>query len=142
MFWKALDALEVAAVSPLVGSVNRGGLLKNLEKRALLPGSLRHILGWQGESGGGSSVRTGMGARVHFVSILRITPRVVGGGCVRDVECILLFMMLQSTVSESSALESYGTFAILGDTSLTALPRLSKIARTAQPSTPPAWVCP
>ena len=55
-------------------------------------------------------MRTGMGARVHFVSILRITPRVVGGGCVRDVECILLFMMLQSTVSESSALESYDIF--------------------------------
>ena len=114
MFWKALDAFPTTRTTLGHGSgrvCERHGTHQELGLSSCL-----RISGTGGKvslvgSGGGSSVRTGMGARVHFVSILCITLRVVGGGCVRDVECILLFITLQSTVSESSALESYGIFA-------------------------------
>ena len=41
-----------------------------------------------------SGVRAGMRARVRFVSILCIILRVVGGGCVDRLQCILLFSTL------------------------------------------------
>ncbi len=47
---------------------------------------------------------------VDLVRSCALILRVVGGGCVGDVEYILLFITLQSAVSESSALESYGIF--------------------------------